>query len=248
MRNLNPHSGLKQLITGSYSVVRSEVLDLARKHQLSALEIGYFIIFLTSADWDPDKDRFGLVRNDLNKLAKAWNIPTSTFRDNLKRLIQKQVITLRVDGVPKIVNFENYTYSKSSELAKKRYSDEFIENYFENSFSKTENSSLENEISLNLKLIPSLPFKDSIKNDLIASSSESKAIKTVMLHQEVRSDAEYQSIYQEGNWGAFTTDDMKWVDQNTRWSVVVRDLDHESQIISTYFSGDPEKYKNCLIT
>jgi len=241
MRNLNPHSGLKQLITGSYSVIRSEVLDLAKKHQLSPLEIGYYFILLTSTDWDPDKYRFGLVRIDLIKLAKAWNIPPSTFRDNLKKLIKKQVVTLSEGGVPKIVNFENYTHSRSSALAKKIYSDESVENYFYNLFPK-------NEISLSSKLISPLPFKDSFKNDLIVSSSESKAIKTVILHQEVRTDSEYQIIYQEGNWSSFTADDMKWVDQNTRWNVIVRDLDHESQIINTYFGGDPEKYKNCLIT
>jgi hypothetical protein len=78
MKNLNPYSGLKQLITGSYSVVRSEALDLARKHQMSPLEIGYFFMFLTSTDWDQDKYRLGLVRIDLIKLAKAWNIPPST--------------------------------------------------------------------------------------------------------------------------------------------------------------------------
>lgn len=247
MRNLDPHSGLKQIITGSFPVARFEIVELVRRNKLTPLELGYFLIFLSSADWDKDKYRCGYVRLELHKLSKIWNTPLSTLRDNLNKLIKKNVMVIGEDGVPKIINFPNFTLSGSSTISKTKYSDDFVEEYFDNSFPKTENSSSKNEISLNSKQISPFSFRDSIKDDLEVSSGMEYVTKTDIFHQQVKSDSEYQRIYKEGNWGPFTSDDMKWVDQNTKWKQENIISDTEKDVIDTIFDGDTKKYKDCLI-
>ncbi len=204
-KNINPYSGLKQMISGSYHVPRMVIFELVKRHKLKLSELGYYFAFLTSADWDSSEYRNGYIRIDFDQLAKAWNTPVSTLRDNLNKLIEKGVISTGEKKLPKMVNFENYTYSGASLMAKSKYSNEFLEKYFDN-------LELKNDISFSTKPNTPQPFKSSSKD----KSKDGREIDVVSESRKifVRSDEEYQKMFDE-NPNSLTPEDMKDID---RWS------------------------------
>ena len=64
MKNLNPYAGLNQIRRGYLCITRQMPLDNLRNGVLSVNELGYFLIFLISADWDRNQDRKGFIRYD----------------------------------------------------------------------------------------------------------------------------------------------------------------------------------------
>jgi len=86
---------------------------------------------------------------------------------------------------------------------------------------------------------------DSYKDSNTPSSIDSH--KVVVIKQEVRSDKEYQQIYDDGDYTNFTPDDMKWVDQNVIEKIEIENDEHEKEILRIYFDGDWTEYRKHLI-
>lgn len=208
--NINPYSGLKQIISGSYHVPRFEIVELARRYKLKPLEIGAYIMFYTSADWDDDIYRNGYIRTDFKQLAKVWNVPLSTLNDNLKRLILKGVIVRGDKGIPKIINFEKFSYSGSAQTAKIKRSNEFVESYFGN-------LDFKNEIPSTPKPKVAIPFKNTFKerfNDESINNNVVNVVSNPPKKSIVKSDEEYQKLFDE-NPNLPNPEDMKWIDKES---------------------------------
>lgn len=211
--NINPYSGIKQIISGSYHVPRFEIVELARKHKLKPLEIGAYIMFYTSADWDTDVYRHGYIRTDFKQLAKIWNTPISTLNDNLKRLIRKGVIVRGDKGIPKIVDFEKFSYliaAQTVKTVKRESSNDFIENYFDN-------LDFKNEIPSISKPKVAIPFKNTFKERFKDESNNNNVVNAVSDPPKksiVRSDEEYQKLFDE-NPNLPSPEDMKWIDEDS---------------------------------
>lgn len=238
MKNLNPMAGIRQMVTGYFCVSRLDVIDLVRQDKLKAQELGYFFIFLTSTDWDSDVYRKGFIRHDLKRLSKIWNIPSQTLRDNLKKLMNKKVLIIE-NETPKIKDFDSFTYSIASQKAKEYHSDEFLTDYFKKTISDP-------GTSLELKQKVPNSFKTSFKNNNKHNADRNKINKVVVIRQEMRTDEEYQKMYEE-NPNSLLPEDMKWIDKNIEEKIMVQDSSHEKQIIDIYFDGSVESYKKHLI-
>jgi len=208
--NINPYSGLKQSITGMYFVPRFEIHELRNKFKLEPLEIGYFIMFLTSTDWDKDSYRNGYMRINLNEFALIWNKPINTVRDNLNKLISKGVITLGEKDLPKIVNYEKFTHDGAIQTAKIKRSNEFVESYFEN-------LDFKNEIPSIPKQKVAIPFKNTFKERFKNESINNNVVNVVSNPPKksiVKSDEEYQKLFDE-NPNLPNPEDMKWIDKES---------------------------------
>jgi hypothetical protein len=82
-------------------------------------------------------------------------------------------------------------------------------------------------------------------NSIISSSIGSK--KVVVIKQAVRSDEEYQKIYDEGEFLSLTPDDMRWIDENAKEEVVIENEEMEKEIVKVFFNGDWNEYRKNLI-
>jgi hypothetical protein len=133
MKNLNPASGLKQIARGSIFVHRYPILKSIRGKTLKPVELGYYLILVSSADWDVDRYRKGLIRYELPLLAKIWNIPYPTLVAQLNNLVQKGLIvykTINNQRVPSIVNFEHFTHRAQRASTELNLPDDELERFF----------------------------------------------------------------------------------------------------------------------
>lgn len=104
--------------------------------------------------------------------------------------------------------------------------------------------------SNNLALKSSISTENSLgsSKDCSIVSSPISSKKVVVIKQEVRSDAEYQKMYEE-NLNLPIPDDMKWIDQNVKEKIEIENNEQEKEIIRIYFDNDWNKYqKNLLIS
>ena len=91
-----------------------------------------------------------------------------------------------------------------------------------------------------LKKLPSIA--------LDSSKIESSFIpRKVLINQPVRTDEEYQWIYDEGGYKYLTPDDMRWIDQNVKIGIS-KTPTLEENVIDVFFGGDGNFYKQHLIT
>lgn len=70
-------------------------------------------------------------------------------------------------------------------------------------------------------------------------------VKKVLIKQEVRTEDEYQRMYQDDPDG-LTPDDMLWVDENLKEILEVTE-ESEQGVVNLYFDGNWSKYQNSLI-
>ena len=83
---------------------------------------------------------------------------------------------------------------------------------------------------------------------LSSSKDESNVnqIKKVLIKQEIRTDKEYQRMYQDDPDG-LTLDDMRWIDTNVSEVLEVTE-ENEQDVVNLYFGGDWSKYRMNLIS
>jgi predicted transcriptional regulator len=235
MKNLNPRSGLRQVITGGYNVARKDIFDLIKKKHLTFAEIGYYLLFFTVADWDKNKNRYGCIRHEIKDLSTYLELPYSTINDNLNRLVKKNVIEI-YNSTPRIVNFDWVDRTIMNLKFKEKFDDEFLENYFENSSHKCENSQI-------LGLKQSKSIRDSIKDEI----KDNYQNKIVVIRQNPRTDEEYKKLFEENpNFPSLV--DMKWIDENAVLKINITNKEQESDVVNLYFDGNVEKYVKCLIS
>ena len=204
LKSNNPYLGLRQIISGYYFVPRIKIVNLARKYKLKPLEIGYYVMFLTSTDWDSNSYRKGYIRLDLTSLAKVWNVPKTTLTGNLKKLIDKGLIKIIGEGrIPMLVDFESHTFSGHSQISKAKYSNEFLNKYFKN-------LDIKNEVPSTSKLNISQPFKSSFKKEFKDDLNTSD-IPINKGGSFFRTNDEYQKIYDKDP-DSLSVEEMKDID------------------------------------
>ena len=70
--------------------------------------------------------------------------------------------------------------------------------------------------------------------------------KKLLIKQEVRTEEEYQQMYQE-NPNFPIPEDMRWIDENLK-EVIEVSAENEKQVVDLYFDGDWQRYQRSLIT
>ena len=132
MKNLNPKSGLKQIVNGYLCLPRKIFFQFIKEKKLTPNELGYYLIAIMSADWDGDKYRHGFIRHELQKLSAIWGKPYGTLHGNFKKLVEKEL--LEVDqSTFKVKNFHNFTSNGALEfVGDNRVKDEDLKQYFPN--------------------------------------------------------------------------------------------------------------------
>lgn len=198
MKNLNPRSGLRQLISGYFPTQRKFIFELVQSGKLSANELGYYLIFITSADWDRSEHRKAFIRHSIADIAKLWSIKPSTLRFNLNKLVERKLIAYE-SNTPKIVDFDEFTLHRAQNN-KVKLTDEELDAYF--SYLKSDSNILNKSEFRNCD-----SFKSSFKSGFNSSSVNGV--------QQVRSEKEYESDWLDmGSPDEFTPEDMKWIDEN----------------------------------
>ena len=235
MKKTSSRSGLRQEITGGYNVARKDIFDLIKEYKLSAAELGYYMLFFTVADWDKSEDRYGYIRHELQALTNILDIPYTTLRDNLNRLVNKQVIDNN-DSRFRIVKPDWFNHSLMSEKFKLRFNDEFLKNYFGNPNDKCEKPQ-------SLDLEQQKPIRDSIKGDI----KDNYQNKIVLIRQELRTNEEYKKLFKE-NPNFPSPEDMRWIDENAELKILITNKEQEINVTNQYFDGNMERYNKCLIS
>lgn len=131
MKNLNPTSGLRLITSGYMCLPRRIILQLVRNNEIKPIDLGFFIIFLISTDWDKNLHRFGYIRHEMIHLSKIWNIPYSTLEQHLTTLIKKGFIVIDRE-TPKIPGFHRFTPNRTQERMNTKLSDDDLKNIFPN--------------------------------------------------------------------------------------------------------------------
>lgn len=201
MKNLNPVAGYKQSITGHFYVMRKTILDLVREMKLTPSEVGYFMMFVVCADWDRDHNRYGFIRLESKELASVLGKPEKTIKLNIKKLIAKGLIE-EIDGYPKIVGFEKFTYTSAVHGSKEKFTDVEVAEYFGikgvhesvTTVTKYQKCDKKEEV---FEASRGLAFRDSNKDKNKDGNGRTKE--------------EYEEMYRK-NPGGLSLDDMEWIE------------------------------------
>lgn len=101
---------------------------------------------------------------------------------------------------------------------------------------------------------PALNSSTSTENSLSSSkgnsivSSPIGSRKVVVIKQDViRSDEEYQKMWDEGNYSMLTPEDMKSIDQDLQEEIEIESDEQEKEIVRIYFNNDWGKYQKSLL-
>lgn len=233
MKNLNPASGLRQIVSGYICIPRKIIFELIRDKKIKPSELGYFIILLNSADWDTDIYRKGYIRHEFTKLSTIWDIPCTTLYDYAKTLRDKQLLIVN-NGTHKITNFDYFTSKGAQTFVKNKPTDEYLNRVF----SKLLGAS---EISEDNKANDTLHFNVSSKVDFNVYP------RRVIIKQDTRTKEEYEKMYKNSNFQCLTPEDMRWIDENVEEKIEIENEIIEKGVIELYFDGNRKKYKNSLI-
>lgn len=162
MKNLNPASGLKQITSGYICLPRKAVVELFRNREINQLELGYFIIFLISADWDTDIFRNGFIRHELPRLSEIWGIPYTTLQEHANNLVKQHLIITEKNTL-KINNFEQFTSKGAQAFVKDKTTNQDLKKLFPKLLTIS-------EISENDEANDTFPFRDSSKDKFNVNS------------------------------------------------------------------------------
>lgn len=223
---------------------------LLQNRILTSQEFLLFEYYLDSMDFDYKHENYGLFTAYPEVVAEYFNKGIETINDWSKGLLNKSFIEIvdKKREVYRLKSPERYGTSfggKASDFAKKEKTAKTLDNILQNICFNPEKAKIipKKVNGLASNLLPKA--LGSFKGEL--SSSPITSNKTVLIVNEIRSDAEYQRIYDEGNWGNFTPDDMKWVDEHSSLEIPIRDTLHEKHIVDLYFKGDWSEYEKHLI-
>lgn len=234
MKNLNPASGLKQITSGYICLPRKAVVELIKDKEINQLELGYFIIFLISADWDTDVFRNGFIRHELPRLSEIWGIPYTTLQEHATNLV-KQHLLITEKNTLKINNFEQFTSKGAQAFVKNKPTNQDLKRFFPELLNAS-------EISENDEAKDMLHFRGSSKGKFNVYS------RRVIIKQEIRTQEQYEKIYKDGNFLSLMPDDMRWIDENVTEEIEVGPDELEQGVVETFFDGDWENYRRQLIT
>jgi len=223
---------------------------LIKNKILTSQEFLLFEYYLDSMDFDSRHNKFGVFEAFPDDVAKDFDKEIGTIQDWHNSLLEKSFIQL-VDKRRKLFKVktpERYGTvlgCNAKEFAKNEKNTPTLDFIFQNICFSPEKVRINPSKDTILNVNNTSKCLDSFKGELGLLSNGSK--KVVIIKQDVRSDIEYQKMYEENSSGLLP-EDMKWVDQNAIGKIEIENDEQEKEIIRIYFDGNLDKYhKNLLI-
>jgi len=240
MKKLN---GYRASHRNKWRLIQHGILNI---QELSLLE---FYVDIT--DFDKEHETFGRFSTNFPEIAKIFNCKSdNTVRNWHKKLINSGFIKpTHATREYEFVCFLRYIppgfWGGEAAQYASREKDKPVAKILQIIGVKLQNigqkvqpvGEKKNKTTLNTTLKALGSFKD---------DSNVIPVKKVLIKQEVRSEEEYQRIYEE-NPNLPIPDDMRWIDENVTETIEVS-KENEAEIVDIYFDGDWNKYQNNLIT
>lgn len=217
---------------------------------LSSQELCYLEYCVDIMDFDPDHDSYGKFKIDFENSIKTFRKSENSVRNWHNKLLRIGLIR----KTDKKGEYQPACFTRYISPGPRWKGDAMI--YAKQEMNQTFEAILQN-IGIKLQNIGEKAQPVGEVNDDFASKSDVKAlssskvesnvipIKKVVIKQEVRSEEEYQKMYQNDPDG-LTPDDMRWVDENVK-EVLEISKENEQSVVDLYFDGNWDKYKNNLI-
>lgn len=216
---------------------------------LTFQEFLLFEYYLDAMDFDLRHRKFGTFEVFLDELVEIFGKTADTIRNWHNGLLDKGFIGL--------VDKRRRLYRIKSPL---RYITGQTWGGQAHQFARNERNNQSLELLLeNTRFFPIKPGLNPKHEAVLALKNDSKALsfskdkskvnqERVVIGQEVRSDEEYQRIYDEDGFEYLTPDDMQWIDRNIKEKIVVENKEMERNIVKTFFNGNWNKYRKNLNT
>lgn len=223
---------------------------------LSLQEVAYleFCADIMCFDWE--KQEYGTFKANFKETADLFNCKSeTTVRNWHSRLLkagfiqstdQKNVFKVTCHARYITPGFWKGEAGQFAEAEKNQPIEYVLQNFGLNlqNIGETDQLIENNQPNLALKTTPRA-IGSSKDNSIVSSPIGSK--KVVVIRQEVRSDEEYQQIYNDGDYTNFTPEDMKWVDQNIAEKIEIENEAQEKDIVNVFFNGNWDEYRKHLI-
>ncbi len=200
---------------------------LVQEYYLSLQALALLEFYIDIFDFDVKHDSFGLFSVDFEAIASIFNKSQNTIRSWHSQLLKVGLIkATKEKNHCKMLYSKRYIAPGRWQGEASQYSQneknqpaEIIFQSIGGKFQKT------GQIVQPIKKKNQSLLKDSTSIALGSSKVDSKFSREIhkgnstyerkiLIKQEVRSDEEYQKIYDKGNYEGLIPEDMKWIDQN----------------------------------
>lgn len=233
-----------------YRVTHRNRWLLLQKRVLTSQEFLLLEYYLDSMDFDHKHDNYGQFIAYPEVVAEYFNKGTETVNDWRDGLINKSFIEIvdKKREVYRIKSPERYGISfggKAAQFAKSENLSQTLDNILQNICFYPEKAKIIPKKVTSLALNTPPKALGSSKGEL--SSFPIGFKKVVVISQSVRSDAEYQKMYEESDL-SLSVDDMKWIDLNVKEKIEIENDQQEKDVVDTFFDGDWDEYQKHLIT
>lgn len=230
---------------------------LITQNILTPQEFVLFEYYLDLMDFDKShKDSFSTFEAFLEDVALVFNKHEDTIRIWHNGLLTK--------GFIKVFDEKRHLYAVKSPLRyviglvqwggeaskyvmeEKYQTQEFILKNIRFSQLEEEKTQLESDEKVDISI-------NTTENSLGSSKGESIVIshigykKIVGIKQEVRGDAEYRKMYEDGGSLGLSPDEMKLADQIVIEKIEILNNEQEKEIVRIYFDGKWDEYRSSLI-
>lgn len=224
---------------------------LIKKGVLDIREFLLFEYYIDSIDFDTRHDNFGSFEAFHEDTSKIFSKRPDTIEDWHNSLLKKGFIKVFDEKrkLFKIKSPERYGIvfgGKANEYTKNEKITPTLGFILNNICFFPENA----EINPPKDTLPASNNTSKALGSFKGNSSLSNAVsvpsKVVIIKQEVRSDEEYERLYQE-NPNFPIPDDMKWIDEHIIGKIVIENDEQEKEIVRIYFNGNWNDYRKNLI-
>lgn len=233
-----------------YRVTHRNRWLLLQTRILTSQEFLLLEYYLDSMDFDYKHDNYGQFIAYPEVVAEYFNKGIETVNDWRDGLLNKSFIEVvdKKREVYRIKSPERYGVSfgsKASQFAKSEKLSPTVDNILQNICFNPEKAKIIPKKVKSLALNTPSKALGSSKGELSSFPIGSK--KVVLIQQDVRTDSEYQKIYEEGHYESLTPDDMKWIDQNVSEKITIESEPQEKDIVDVFFDGNWDEYQKHLI-
>jgi hypothetical protein len=191
---------LQRRLNNTYQKLYRNRHVIAKQLKLSDPEYRLWDLYLALYDWDiKHTETFQTVEAPDRDIAKLLDWSASKVCRSRNKLIQKGIIRSKTRTVHEVVLIPS---------------------------KETDVSSLQHQTAPVKQALAGVQQESAVKQQTTGKSNQSSIVsykdkyidggKRVAIKQEVRSNEEYQRIYEEGCFQGLTPDDMKWIDENVK--------------------------------
>ena len=188
--------------------------------------------------WDKKyEETYGTVDFPDRDVAEILSWSPSKVCRTRNKLISKGVINLRKSGIYSVIPSSKLPDNLNTLVEKTAWVQNLV-------------SSMQQNVAPPKQSVAPVQQTQGYSNDFsIVSYKDKHSLtypKRVLIKQEVRTEEEYQQIYQEGGYERFIPEDMRWADENVKEVIDISE-ENEQSVVALYFDGNWDKYKNNLI-